>query len=543
MIVVVDDEAESLALLTSVLVAEGYSVRPITSGEQAVASILASPPELILLDIRMPSMDGFDVCRELKARKLTRNIPVIFLSAASEVQDRVEGLRMGGVDFISKPFHRDELLARVRIHLELARLRSHLEQQVVQRTTELTAANDLLCAELAERRRTEAALRESEERFRNLADRAPVGIWVMGRNMHLLFHNKRALTFIGGGSAHLGGSWTSIIHPDDLGGVQSKYRAALKAHRGFRIECRMRRASGKYRWVLHTGIPRFINGEFAGHIGTSVDFTDFKRSHERMRAAEKLESLGALTAGIAHDFNNLVGSIFAASDLALSDLPPESPARENIERINAVATRASQVINLLLTYAGAGDSRRDRIDLSLVVAEMLALLKDTITPKAELQADLTPNLPEIRASVTEIRQVVLNLIMNASESLQQHEGTIRVTTDCVSASHVSPIEPGRTPEIAYCRLIVSDTGTGMPPEVRARAFDPFYTTKCLGRGLGLAVVHGIIRSLGGAVNIVSTPGEGSSFEVLVPCSASRGVENPQTGKPPRHDCAFFEAAL
>ena len=114
----------------------------------------------------------------------------------------------------------------------------------------------------------------------------------------------------------------------------------------------MRRATGKYRWMLHTGVPRSIGGMYSGYIGTSLDITDLKRAHERMMQNQKLESLGVLAAGVAHDFNNLLGSIMAESDVALSDLPEESPSRENVERIAAIATRASEIVNLLMTYAG-----------------------------------------------------------------------------------------------------------------------------------------------------------------------------------------------
>jgi len=523
MILVVDDDSECLGLLVDILTSEGYNVTSADTGERALASIAARSPELILLDIRMPSMDGFEVCRRMKARRATREIPIVFLSEAGEVQERAEGLRRYAADFIAKPFHREEVLARVRTHLELGRLRSELERQVAQRTSELRASNELLKVELAERRRTEQALRESEERFRSLANRAPVGIWVLGPNRELLFRNTRAFTFVGRTMPQGGSAWTDAIHPDDLPNVQSRYAAALAAGSGFRIECRVRRANRRYRWVLHTGIPRFLNGVFAGHIGTSVDITDLKRSHERILHTEKLESLGALTAGIAHDFNNLIGSIFAASDMALSDLPPESPAHDNIERINTVATRASQLVNLLTAYAGGSDGRSDRIDLSLVVAEMLAVLKGTIASNVTVEANLASGLPEVRANVTEIRQVILNLIMNAAEALQRHPGTIRVTTERATIGRTSGTESGTGGGRECCRLVVSDTGCGMTPEVRARVFDPFYSTKSVGRGLGLAVVHGIVHSLGGRIHFTTAPGGGSTFEVLVPTSAPARV--------------------
>jgi len=177
-----------------------------------------------------------------------------------------------------------------------------------------------------------------------------------------------------------------------------------------------------------------------------------------------------------------------------------------------------------MAYTGGHNARRDRIDLSLVVAEMLSILKSTVAPNATIRADLASDLPEIRANITEIRQVVLNLVMNASESLQRHEGTIRVTTERVTVGRNTTSVGGTCTPGEYCRLVVSDTGCGMPPEVRARVFDPFYTTKCIGRGLGLSVVQGIVNSLGGSINCATLPGEGSTFEVMVPCASYNSVQ-------------------
>jgi len=143
-ILVVDDTAESLAVLTSTLASEDYNVRPADSGELALASALSDPPDLVLLDIRMPGISGFEVCRRLKADPSTRDVPIIFISASTEVEERVQGLKLGAVDYISKPFHPAELLVRVSIHLELAGLRSHLEQLVSERTAEVVAATELL---------------------------------------------------------------------------------------------------------------------------------------------------------------------------------------------------------------------------------------------------------------------------------------------------------------------------------------------------------------------------------------------------------------
>jgi PAS domain S-box-containing protein len=524
-ILVVDDDPRSLALLTGILSEEGYSVRPADSGELALASIAAKRPELILLDIRMPGLDGFEVCRRLRSDEETRDVPIVFMSAASEAEERVEGLRLGAVDFISKPFSRDELLARVQIHLELALLRTNLEHQVADRTAELRAANRRLEEELSVRRRAEHAVRESEERFRTLANRAPVGIWVTGPDDSLTFYNKRALTFVGRSMRRLtDAGWSGVIHADDLETVSAKYRAAVDGRRTFRIECRVRRANGEYRWILNTGIPRFINGAYSGHIGTSIDITDLKRSHERATAAQKLESLGALAAGMAHDFNTLIGSIFAASDLALTEIPLDSPARENIDRINSVATRAAEIVNLLIAYAGGHGAQMENLDLSAIVREMSMLLKASVSRRVTLNLALGEGLPPIRANATQLRQVVVNLVMNAAESLGQGEGVVSISTGMVTlgrrnaANHGVELPPGN-----YGQLLVTDTGCGIGVEELARIFDPFYSTKFIGRGLGLAVVQGILGSVGGAIRVSSKPGAGSTFEVLVPCAASAGA--------------------
>ena len=196
-ILVVDDESESLRLLTGMLAEEGYRVRPADSGKLALAAVAAQKPDLILLDLRMPDMDGFEVCRQLKATEETRDIPLIFISSITEVQERVEGLALGAVDFVSKPFRRDELLARVRTHLELSRLRTQLGLKEARRTAELRAANERLQMEIAERRRAEHAVRESAARFQAMADTAPVGIWMTDPDGAVTFLSKNTLMFTG----------------------------------------------------------------------------------------------------------------------------------------------------------------------------------------------------------------------------------------------------------------------------------------------------------------------------------------------------------
>jgi signal transduction histidine kinase len=319
--------------------------------------------------------------------------------------------------------------------------------------------------------------------------------------------------------------WTDFVHPDDLEEVSAKYRSAVVGRRSFRIECQVRRATGKYRWMLHTGIPRFIGGNYSGYIGTSLDITDLKRAHERMMVNQKLESLGVLSAGVAHDFNNLLGSIMAESDLALSDIAEDSPSRGNVERIAAIATRASEIVNLLMTYAGDRDLAIEAVDLSKITAEVLFLMRPPLSKTAAIDVSLAKGLPVVRANMAQIRQVVLNLITNASEALKGREGKITVRTGQVHIGKAAAAKRNiDLPGGDYCYLEVSDTGCGMSAQTQSKAFDPFYTTKFVGRGLGLAVVQGILRSHGGAITVVSAPGNGSTFEVLLPRAGKRSAE-------------------
>jgi PAS domain S-box-containing protein len=502
-ILVVDDESESRALVMKILVSEGYAVRAADRGDLALASLAKKRPELILLDLRMPGMDGFEVCRRLKQNDDARNIPVIILSASRDVSDRVKGLCLGAVDFITKPLQREELLARVRTHLEFGRLRAHLEERVVERT---------------------AQLRESEERFRAIADAAPVMIWISGVDKLCTFVNQRWLEFTGRSlDEELGNGWLEVVHPDDFERCREAYHSSFDARRSFDLEYRVRRTDGEYRVVFDRGVPRFSpDGFFSGYIGSCIDITDRKQNQERMLASQKLESLGVMAAGVAHDFGNLLGTIIAEADLVLSEMDCDSPGRDGVEEIAAVALRASEIVKLLMVSAGAKRNSEafEPLNLSLEVEQILRLLKVSISKRAALRTNLAKNLPEVRGNAAQIHQVVMNLITNASEALGGKQGTITVTTDFVSVAG-GPINHPLSPSQGdYVRLRVSDTGCGMSDEIQLRIFDQFFTTKTTGRGLGLAAVHGIVRSHGGAIQVQSAPGGGSTFDILFPAAAA-----------------------
>jgi PAS domain S-box-containing protein len=520
-ILVVDDDPESLALLIGLLMADGYQVRPANSGKLALASVAAEAADLILLDIRMPEMDGFEVCRRLKDRESTRDIPVMFITAAREVEERVAGLALGAVDCITKPFRREELLARVRTQLELGQLRAGLEKRVAQRTAELSLAVELLEREVTERRQAEQALRESEGRFRHMADTAPMMICTSGPDKLATFFNKVWLGFTGRTmEQELGTGWTANVHPDDVDRALASYSSSFDAHQHCHIEYRLRRADEQYRWILCSGVPRFSpDGVFIGYIATCMDITDVKRAQEEAFDRQKLESLRVLTAGIAHDFNNLLGGILAEAELAETEMAEDSSPREEIQTIKAVAIRASEIVRQLMIYSGQDKPDAEPVDVSRLVEEMLDLLKVSISKRVILKIDLLKNPPPVLANPAQLWQIVMNLVINASDAIGDRAGVINVSTSPVSIGpDLAPSGLANLPPGAYLRLEVSDTGRGMTEEAKARIFDPFFTTKFPGHGLGLAVVQGIVRSYGGAINIESTPGKGTRFEVLLPCA-------------------------
>ncbi len=239
--------------------------------------------------------------------------------------------------------------------------------------------------------------------------------------------------------------------------------------------------------------------------------------------AQKLESLGVLSGGIAHDFNNLLVGILGNAGIALQDLPAGSPVRETIKDIETAALRAAELTRQLLAYAGKGQFFVGPVNLSTIVEEMANLLSSAVAKNARLEFQFPGDVPTIEADATQLRQVVMNLITNASEAIGASAGTIRVRTGTMNAdrAYLGEAQLGAgLPEGTYCYIEVQDDGHGMHPATQARIFDPFFTTKFTGRGLGLAAVLGIVRAHRGAIRVQSAPGRGTTIRILLPCVES-----------------------
>src|ERR1035438_714040 len=286
-------------------------------------------------------------------------------------------------------------------------------------------------------------------------------------------------------------------------------------------EIKNRAKDGSCYWVESTIVPFLgADGRPEQFVAVRADITQRKESEEALRQSQKLESLGVLSGGIAHDFNNLLSIILGNSNIAAMHLPPESPAMPYLGQIEQATLRAADLTRQLLAYAGKGRFQVIEVDLNRLVVEMTQLLTVTLSKKAVIRYDLSPSLPFISADPSQMQQLVMNLVTNASEAIgDEVSGLITVRTgvqlvDEATQAGLLPALPLSTGE--YVTLEVSDIGCGMTPEVRERIFDPFYTTKFTGRGLGLSAMLGILRSHHGSLKVYSEQSRGSVFKLFLP---------------------------
>ncbi|NBB96305.1 MAG: response regulator [Planctomycetes bacterium] len=400
--------------------------------------------------------------------------------------------------------------------------------------------------DITSRRRDAERIRESERTWRSLMHSIQAGVAVHRADTTLVNCNTRLCQYLGLSEQQMlgrdttGSTW-ALYREDESEMPAEEYpvnrvRATRQPIRNMILGATPERPEGM-RWLLVNADPVFdSDGELSEIIVTSTDVTDRRKSDEQRREleaqiqhAQKLESLGVLAGGIAHDFNNLLVGILGNADLALTELSPVSPARESVQQIEISARRAADLCRQMLAYSGKGRFVIEPIDLSEVVEEMGHMLTVAISKNVVLKYNLPDDLPAVMADATQIRQVVMNLITNASEAIGDRSGVISVSTNAMECTQECLDEAYAAEDLSpgmYVALEVSDTGCGMDAETLAKLFDPFYTTKFTGRGLGLAAVLGIIRGHGGAIKVDGEPGRGSTFTVLLPASAESAVCRP-----------------
>jgi PAS domain S-box-containing protein len=332
-----------------------------------------------------------------------------------------------------------------------------------------------------------------------------------------------------------------IVHPDDREAVRRLTSQALATGEELSLEFRGLPHGEEVRHYASRGrVLRDAAGQPVRIVGVTWDVTERMRARaereeiqRRLQEGQKLESLGILAGGIAHDFNNILTTILGYASLTRLELSETSPALDYIGQIEEASRRATDLCRQMLAYAGRGRFVLQRLNLNQLIEDTTQLLQVSISKKAVLRFDLDHQLPAIVADATQIRQVLMNLVINASDAVAERSGVISISTGLVRAdrnylngAYQAPgIPPGD-----YVFMEVSDTGIGMTAEVQARIFEPFFTSKFTGRGLGLAAVLGIVQGHKGALRVYSEPGKGSTFKLLLPV-ANGDTDAPKTPRP------------
>jgi PAS domain S-box-containing protein len=369
-------------------------------------------------------------------------------------------------------------------------------------------------------RATQKALRESEARLRRLFDSPIIGV-VSGEGDVAIEANDGFLKMLGYSREDLKNRTIvfSALTPHEFHAADARASAQL-AERGFSAAMVKELLTTDGRRVpVMVGATSVEPGQTSPWIAWVLDLTEHRRLEERLRQAAKAESIGLLAGGVAHDFNNLLTIIIGNASMAHMVLKEGSAGRTQIEDALRAAERAADLTRQLLAYAGKGRFVVRHADVSTVIRDIGKLFSASAPKDVEVQLDLARDLPMVSADVTQLQQLVMNLVINGVESIGERVGTVRVSTSAMtigedvlhSADLVEDLAPGQ-----YVVIEVSDDGCGMDADTRLRIFDPFFTTKFTGRGLGLAAAAGIVRAHQGGMIVRSTPGAGSTFQVLLP---------------------------
>jgi PAS domain S-box-containing protein len=388
--------------------------------------------------------------------------------------------------------------------------------------------------DITARKEAETALHASETLWKLALESAGDGVWDWNVRTGEEFFSNSIRAMFGYAEddiANLSAELDARTHPDDLQQMQLDRQAHFDGLAPvYRNEHRIRCKDGRWKWVLSRGvvIARDDKGQPLRMVGTHTDITELKEAEAQqhalevqLRESQKMEAIGTLAGGVAHDFNNLLAAILGNLVLAREDVGEHHPAQESLAEINRAAIRARQLVQQILTFSRRQTQEMQRQPLKPLVEEALGLMRSLLPAGLKLVTRLPSSSLQVLADATQMQQVLMNLCTNAWQSMEGRSGDITVALRDVRLDASQALQLGGLASGAYACLSVADNGPGMDAETQRRIFEPFFTTKApgTGTGLGLAVVHGIVKAHRGAIDLHSRPGEGTRFDVYLPLAA------------------------
>jgi PAS domain S-box-containing protein len=512
-ILIVDDDERNAFAAVEALSELGHELIVARSGEEALKRLLTEEFALILLDLHMPGMDGYETAALIRSRKKTAQTPIVFLTAIFRDEAHVfQAYSAGAVDVVFKPVDPFILKAKVRVFVELYLKSEEANRQSAYKQWLL----DEHARVKAEKVQTERALRRAE------AQQAAIL-----KSLPLVFHSRSveppfAPTFVSESVETITGFpahrftdeaefGSSRIHPDDLPIVMERVSAAARIGH-YSVEFRWLCADGQYRVLADQGVlAPSEDGEPREIFGVILDATDRKSLEEQLAQARKMEAVGQLTGGVAHDFNNLLTVVLGNIDmLARKREEDEARRQRRIDAIRQAAERGRDLTRQLLAFSRRQHLSPVTLDVNRLINDFEPLLRQAVGEAVTVDLGLAQEPLCAHVDPTQLETALLNLAVNARDAMPEG-GRLAISTRREQAAD----GPG------VVVIEVGDSGVGMTPEVRDRVFEPFFTTKEVGKGsgLGLSQVYGFVRQSDGEVRVESSVGKGSTFVLLLPATA------------------------
>ncbi len=564
-ILIVEDSPTQAQELQHLLEENHYVVNWASNGRDAIRRAHENKPAMIISDIVMPEMNGFELCKAIKADGRLKDIPVVLVTSLSGPEDVVRGLQSGAANFIRKPYEEKYIISRinyilanreirkteksqmgielllageryfvtaerqqildlliatyedaVRLNAELKLSHENLERMVLKRTEALTA-------EIAERKSAEQKLKENEERYRSLVIATSQMVWSTDPQGLVKSELLDWQEYTGQTRAEiLGSGWLKAVHPDDGERVRETWKRAVENHEVYETEFRLRHKAGEYKFFSVRGVPvRGTDGKIREWIGTCTDMTNRRKLEDQLRQSQKMEAVGKLAGGIAHDFNNMLTIISSYAELLLKHTERNDPNYNHLEEIQKAAERSSALTRQLLAFSRKQVFQPKVIDLNFLITNMEKMLGRLISETILLSTNLPEKSLWVKADPGQLEQVIVNLVVNARDAVTpKGGGKISIQTRALSLNQETLHGSQVLKAGDYVVLSVQDTGMGMDEETKVHIFEPFFTTKGEGKGtgLGLATVFGIVHQCLGSIEVESEPGKGAAFNIYLPAA-------------------------